>query len=152
MTDKERAKLKDEILNRLQGSEKDCEKLSREMDSDFDFIWTLTEEMNFEGHLMTRDYSTKNGPGKAVQLTPKGRTFAKTSSYSFLLESEKSTLKSRQRSKITLTVISIGLSIIFGLSTAILGWLTFSRDQTINKQQTEIHKLESQIDSLKKVL
>lgn len=150
MTDQEKAKLKDEILDRLQSGEKDCEKLSVELDSDFDLIWTLTEEMDLEGHVKTRDYSTKDGSGKGLQLTSKGKTFAKTSSYSSLLKSEKESQKKTQRSKTTTEVIKIGITIFFGLSAAILGWLTFSRDQTIKEQQTEIHKLESQIDSLKK--
>ena len=46
-------------------------------------------------------------------------------SYSSFLKSEKVSQKKAQRRKITPEVIKIGIAILFGISTAILGWLNY---------------------------
>jgi hypothetical protein len=70
-------------------------------------------------------------------------------SYSSLLESEKVSQKKAQRSKMTPDVIKIGIAIIFGISTAILGWLNYIDNKKLDFQETELKKLNTTIDSLK---
>ncbi|WP_405352173.1 hypothetical protein [Nonlabens sp. Asnod3-H03] len=72
----------------------------------------------------------------------------KFGSYSSFLRSENVAQKKAQRRKITPVVIKIGIAIIFGLSTAILGWLNYIDNKKIDNQQTEIEALEKTIDSL----
>ena len=72
----------------------------------------------------------------------------KFGSYSSFLRSENVAQKRAQRSKITPDVIKIGIAIIFGLSTAILGWLNYIDNNKIDSQQTEIKALNKMIDSL----
>jgi hypothetical protein len=69
-------------------------------------------------------------------------------SYSSLLESEKVSQKKAQRSKMTPDVIKIGIAIIFGISTAILGWLNYIDNNKIDNQKIEINELNKRIDSL----
>ena len=72
----------------------------------------------------------------------------KYGSYSSFLVSENEAQKKAQRSKITPEVIKIGIAIIFGLSTALLGWLNFIDKNTIENQKNEIELLNNKIDSL----
>ena len=72
----------------------------------------------------------------------------KHKSYSSFIEFEKVAQKKAQRSKITPDVIKIGTAIIFGLSTAILGWLNYIDGKKIDSRQNEIELLNKTIDSL----
>jgi hypothetical protein len=73
----------------------------------------------------------------------------KYGTYSSFLRSENVAQKKAQRSKITPEVIKIGIAIIFGLSTAILGWLNYTDNKKLDYQETELIKLNKTIDSLK---
>jgi len=150
MTDQEKAKLKDQILDSLLLGEKDCKKLSVELDSDFDLIWTLTEEMDDQdGHVRTRNCSTKDGPGKGVQLTPKGETFAKTSSYLSLLESDQKAYTRQKRENNVNMIFKIisAVAVIWG---AIFTYLTFMKNEKIDRLEIENESLIKQVDSLEK--
>jgi hypothetical protein len=68
--------------------------------------------------------------------------------YSSFLRSEKVAQTKAQRSKMTPDIIKIGIAIIFGLSTAILGWLNYIDNKKIDNQQAEIEQLNKAIDSL----
>jgi hypothetical protein len=72
----------------------------------------------------------------------------KYGSYSSFLRSEKVAQTKAQRSKMTPDIIKIGIAIIFGLSTAILGWLNYIDNKKIDNQQAEIEQLNKAIDSL----
>ena len=73
----------------------------------------------------------------------------KYGSYSSFLRSVNVAQKKAQRSKITPEVIKIGIAIIFGLSTAILGWLNYTDNKKLDYQETELIKLNKTIDSLR---
>lgn len=73
----------------------------------------------------------------------------KYGSYSSFLRSENVAQKKAQRSKMTPDVIKIGITIIFGLSTAILGCLNYTDNKKLDYQETELIKLNKTIDSLK---
>ncbi|MEH6765106.1 MAG: hypothetical protein V7655_11455 [Aequorivita antarctica] len=73
----------------------------------------------------------------------------KYGSYSSFLRSENVAQKKAQRSKMTPDVIKIGITIIFGLSTAILGLLNYTDNKKLDYQETELIKLNKTIDSLK---
>ncbi len=70
-------------------------------------------------------------------------------SYSSFLEFENDTKKRKQRSKMTPTFISIGIAIIFGLSTALLGWLKYIDNKELKSKDLEIIKLNDTIEYLK---
>lgn len=72
----------------------------------------------------------------------------KYGSYSSFLLSEKVAQKKAQRSITTADVIKIGIAIIFGLSTAVLGWLNYTDNKKINYLETEIENLTHINDSL----
>jgi uncharacterized membrane protein len=63
----------------------------------------------------------------------------KYGSYSSFLRSEKVAQKKAQRSITTADVIKIGIAIIFGISTAVLGWLNYTDNQKIDKITDSIH-------------
>lgn len=73
-------------------------------------------------------------------------------SYSSFLKSEKTAQKRKQRIKTTPTFISIGIAIIFGLSTAILGWLNYIDNREIGEKEEEIKRLNLVIGSLENEL
>jgi hypothetical protein len=70
------------------------------------------------------------------------------SSYSSFLQSEKFAQKKARRSIATADVIKIGIAIIFGLSTAVLGWLKYNDSQKIDKLENEIKNINHINDSL----
>jgi hypothetical protein len=70
------------------------------------------------------------------------------SSYSSFLQSEKVAQKKAQRSITTADFIKIGIAIIFGLSTPVLGWLNYNDSQKIDKLETETEKANHINDSL----
>lgn len=85
----------------------------------------------------------------SIKINYNGRQLIDTyGSYSSFLKSEKLTQKRKQRSKITPTVVNIGIAIIFGTITAIFSWLNYSKKEELKNKNIEIIYLKKTIDSL----
>lgn len=100
--------------------------------------------------LIERGWATfKNRDKHSLNIHYNGQqVYEKYGSYSLFLRSEKVAKKKAQRSKMTPEFIKIGITIIFGLSTAILGWLNYTDNKKLDNQEKELIKLNKTIDSL----
>jgi hypothetical protein len=149
MTEQEKAELKDQIIKHIGSEEKDCHKLSIMLDVDFDLIWTLTDEMDLDGYVKARDYFTKNRRGKGLKLTPKGITFARTSSYFSLFKSERS-LHTRQKTNNKLNVMFKLIAAIGVIWSIVFTCLTYMKSNEIDDLKARNNSLIEQVESLKK--
>jgi hypothetical protein len=105
---------------------------------------SIAEEIIDRGWGTPSNYSRNR-----LMITYEGQQIIeKYESYSSFLQSEKVAQKKSQRSITTADVIKIGIAIIFGLSTAVLGWLNYNDSQKIDKLKTEIEKINHINDSL----
>ncbi|WP_405414915.1 hypothetical protein [Maribacter sp. Asnod1-A12] len=112
--------------------------------NDSGMISSICEEM-----INKKWVSPKNQDKLSVSLNYNGRImYEKYGSYSSFIRSENDIKKKAHRSKITPEVIKISIAIIFGLSTAILGWLNYTDNKKLEVQRTEIKQLNNAIDSL----
>jgi DNA-binding PadR family transcriptional regulator len=150
--DREKAKLKDSILTVLIQGEMSCEDISSRINSDFETIWTLSSDLYNDGYLSQRDASSKSGKSKYLTLTPEGKYFLKTSSYSSLFLEQQKSQNKEQIKKNTYRAISN----IYKLATICLGVISaiftytkfFVDDIKIDSQKTEIEKINHINDSL----
>jgi hypothetical protein len=112
--------------------------------TDRNLIESIVDEMLDRNWVMPKNHSKFS-----VMIKYDGQqVYEKYGSYSSFLRSENVAQKKAQRSKMTPDVIKIGIAIIFGLSTAILGWLNYTDNKKLDYQETELKTLNKKIDSL----
>lgn len=101
--------------------------------------------------LVERGWARPNKNNYMIAITYEGKQIYEkySGSYSSFLHSEKVAQKKAQRSKTTPDVIKIGIAIIFGLSTAILGWLNYIDNKKIASLELDLSHANNKIDSLK---
>jgi hypothetical protein len=102
---------------------------------DYNLSTSIANEIVDRGWAKPSNYSNNT-----MMVTYEGQQIiVKYGSYSSFLRSEKVAQKKAQRSITTADVIKIGIAIIFGISTAVLGWLNYTDNQKIDKITDSIH-------------
>lgn len=145
-----RTEIIDEILKELNSDHDSflnldvwCERKLNVLDDKL--IISIVDELHHREIVESTNYEKTS-----VRLNNKGtQLIKKYGSYSSLLKSENVAKKKAHNRSITTKFIQIGTPIIFGISTAILGWLNYINSNTIEEISIENKTLINTIDSLK---
>ena len=144
MEEKYKAKLKDLILQNISEKRTYVSRISEELNVDFDTVWSLCSEISRDGYINEREQITKNTRYKAVEITPDGKLFYNSSSYSCLYRGI--LLKKTQSYMVKIKDTTFKIITIIIMASSVIAVVYFGLKN--NSKDKEIERLKKQIELL----